>query len=183
MTPRKHDLWLTKCKNRVLRGPIDSERSVDVRDQASNMPRLIRMLGATATKVGPMSLARNSQRCASTTRGLPTAQENADSRAGKICGHSVAQHRLPGARSSGGRGLARPVVPGGVSLLAVLVSIRSSVVTSAASIAMTTATAKSTTAVRWLFGSLLMREPPLQGKNVMRLEWFPARNWSAGEVG
>src|SRR4249920_659917 len=94
MTPRKHDLWLTKCKNRVLRGPIDSERSVDVRDQASNMPRLIRMLGAIATKVGPMSLARNSQRCASTTRGLPTAQENADSRAGKICGHSVAQHRL-----------------------------------------------------------------------------------------
>ena len=52
------------------------------------------MLGAIATKVGPMSLARNSQRCASTTRGLPTAQENADSRAGKICGHSVAQHRL-----------------------------------------------------------------------------------------
>jgi hypothetical protein len=49
----------------------------------------------------------------------------------------------PGARSSGGRGLARPVVPGGVSLLTVLVSTRSSVVTNAASIAIITATAKS----------------------------------------
>jgi hypothetical protein len=63
----------------------------------------------------------------------------------------------PGARSSGGRGLARPVVPGGVSLLAVLVSTRPSVMTDAASIAIITATAKSTMAVRWLFRSLLMR--------------------------
>ena len=64
----------------------------------------------------------------------------------------------PGARSIGGRGLARPVAPGGASLLAVLVSIRSSVVKNAASTAITTATAKSRTAVRWLFRSLLMRD-------------------------
>ena len=70
----------------------------------------------------------------------------------------------PGARSSGGRGLARPVVPGGVSLLAVLLSTRSSVVTDAASIAIITATAKSTTAVRCLFRWLFMREPPLRAK-------------------
>jgi len=61
----------------------------------------------------------------------------------------------PGARSRGGCGLARPVVPGGASLLAV--SIRSSVVAKAAAIAIITATAKSTTAVRWLFRSLFMR--------------------------
>src|SRR6476620_2183249 len=42
----------------------------------------------------------------------------------------------PGARSSGGRGLASPVVPGGVSFLAVFVSTRSSVFTVAASLAM-----------------------------------------------
>ena len=48
----------------------------------------------------------------------------------------------PGERSSGGCGLARPVVPGGVSLLAVLVSAHSSVV-NAATIAIITATAKS----------------------------------------
>jgi hypothetical protein len=66
----------------------------------------------------------------------------------------------PGARSSGGRGFARPVVPGGVSLLAVLVST-SSVVTNAMSIAIIIARAKSMTVVRWLFRSLLMREPPL----------------------
>src|SRR5260221_9429920 len=64
----------------------------------------------------------------------------------------------PGARSRGGCGLARPVVPGGVSLLAVLVSTRSSVVTNAASIAIITATAKSPMAVRWLSRSLLMRD-------------------------
>jgi len=56
----------------------------------------------------------------------------------------------PGERSSGGCGLARPVVPGGVSLLAVLVSAHSSVV-NAATIAIITATAKSMMAVRWLF--------------------------------
>jgi hypothetical protein len=55
MAPRKHDLWLTKCKNRILRGPIDPERSADVRDQAFGY---------------------------------------ADSRAGRICGRSVAQHRV-----------------------------------------------------------------------------------------
>lgn len=59
----------------------------------------------------------------------------------------------PGARPNGGRGLARPVVPGGASLLAVRVSTRSNVVTVATSIAMIAATAKSTTAVRWLFRS------------------------------
>src|SRR4029077_15728872 len=79
----------------------------------------------------------------------------------------------PGARSSGGRGLARPVVPGAVSLLAVLVSIRSSVVTNAASIATIIATAKSMTAVRWLFRSLLMREPPLQAKTLCGLDSSP----------
>ena len=79
----------------------------------------------------------------------------------------------PGARSSGGRGLARPVVPGGVSLLAVLLSTCSSVVTDAASTAIITATAKSTTAVRCLFRSLLMRESSTQRKNIMRLGWFP----------
>src|SRR5215212_5546025 len=63
----------------------------------------------------------------------------------------------PGARSSGGRGLARPVVPGAVSLLAVLVPTRSRVVTDAASIASITATAKSARAVRWPFRSLAMR--------------------------
>ena len=78
----------------------------------------------------------------------------------------------PGARSSGGRGLARPVVPGGVPLLAVLLSTCSSVVTDAASAAIITATAKSTTAVRCLFRSLFMREPPLKA-NIVRLGWFP----------
>lgn len=62
----------------------------------------------------------------------------------------------PGARSSGGRGLARPVAPGGVSVLAVLVSTCASVVTHAATIAIMTI-AKSTKAVPWLFRSLLMR--------------------------
>jgi Na+-transporting NADH:ubiquinone oxidoreductase subunit NqrB len=80
----------------------------------------------------------------------------------------------PGARSSGGRGLARPVVPGGVSLLALLLSTRSIVVTNAASIAIITATAKSMVAVRWLFRSLFMREHPQLRKNAMRLGWFPA---------
>src|SRR5215468_7315321 len=64
----------------------------------------------------------------------------------------------PGARSSGACGLARPVVPGGVLLLAVLVSTRSSVVADAARTATITAIAKSTIAVRWLFRSLLMRD-------------------------
>ena len=64
----------------------------------------------------------------------------------------------PGARSSGGCGLARPVVPDGASLLAIYVSTRSSVVTNAATIAIATAMAKSKTAVRWLFRSLLMRD-------------------------
>jgi hypothetical protein len=41
--------------------------------------------------------------------------------------------------------------------------------TVAASTAMITATAKSTTAVRGPFGSLLMREPPLDGENAIRL--------------
>ena len=63
----------------------------------------------------------------------------------------------PGARSSGGCGLARPVVPGRVSLLAVPVSTPSSVVTSAARIATIIAIAKSTTEVRWLFHALLRR--------------------------
>src|SRR5438067_9090445 len=59
----------------------------------------------------------------------------------------------PGARSSGGCGFGRPVVPGGVSVLAVLVPTRSSVVTGAASIASITATAESTRGVRWAFRS------------------------------
>jgi hypothetical protein len=48
-------------------------------------------------------------------------------------------------------------VLGGASLLAVLASIRSSVVKNAATIAIITATPKGSTAVRWLFRSLLMR--------------------------
>jgi hypothetical protein len=57
----------------------------------------------------------------------------------------------------GGRSLARPVVvPRDGSLLAVLVSIRAVVVMNAAAIATITATAKSRTAVRSLFRSLLM---------------------------
>src|SRR5690242_10349481 len=53
-----------------------------------------------------------------------------------------------GARSRGGRALARPVSPGAVSLLAVLMSTCLSVVTDATAIATITATAKSTRAVR-----------------------------------
>jgi hypothetical protein len=57
-----------------------------------------------------------------------------------------------------------------VSLLAILWSARSSVVTNAMSIAIITATAKSTTAVRWPFRSLLMRSSPLQKQKRL---WFP----------
>ena len=85
----------------------------------------------------------------------------------------------PGSRSSGRCGLARPVVPGGVSLLAVLLSTCSIVVTDAASAAIITATAKSTTAVRWLFRLSLMREPPLKA-NIERLGWFPPRSLLRG---
>ena len=75
----------------------------------------------------------------------------------------------PGARSNGRRGLARPVVPGGVSLLAVLVLTRSSVVTNP-SIAIIIATAKSMTAVRWLFPALHQDEgASTLSKNVVRL--------------
>jgi hypothetical protein len=49
-------------------------------------------------------------------------------------------------------------VPGGVSLLAIFVLTRSNVVTTAASIATLTATAKSVKALRWLFPSLVMRD-------------------------
>ena len=79
----------------------------------------------------------------------------------------------PDARSSGGRGVARSVVPGGVSLRAVLVSIRSNVVTAAASIAIITATAKSTTAVRWLFHEGASTTP--QKRYATRL--VPASAW------
>ena len=57
----------------------------------------------------------------------------------------------PGERSSGGCGLARAIVPGGVSLLAVLVSAHSIVVTNSATIAIITATAKSMMVMRSLF--------------------------------
>ena len=87
-----------------------------------------------------------------------------------VAAQLVAYHRPPGARSSGGRGLARPVVPGGDSLLAVLVSIRSNVVTAATSIAIVTATAKSMTAVRWLFRWLGMRKPPQHRKTLCGLD-------------
>lgn len=79
----------------------------------------------------------------------------------------------PGARSSGGRGLASPIVPGGVSLLAVFVSTRSSVVTVAASIAIITATAKSTTAIRWLFRLLPLGKPPLDVRTICGLDSSP----------
>ena len=61
-------------------------------------------------------------------------------------------------------------MPGGDSLLAVLVSIRSNVVTAAASIAIVTATAKSMTAVRWLFRWLGMRKPPQHRKTLCGLD-------------
>ena len=67
----------------------------------------------------------------------------------------------PDARSSGGRAVARPVVPGAVSLVAVLFSTRSKVVKNAMSIATITATAKSKRAVWWPFRSFLMRDRPL----------------------
>jgi hypothetical protein len=57
-------------------------------------------------------------------------------------GHSVAKQRSarrPGSRSSGGCGLARPVVPGGVSLLTVLLSTRSNVEMNSANGAIITA--------------------------------------------
>ncbi len=115
----------------------------------SYMPRLISMPSAIAKNVGTMSWREilSDPSCASAARWLPIQE---------TCGHRPAGYvatqlpitAWPGARSSGGRGLARPVVPGGVSLLAVLVSTRSSVVTNAASIAIITATAKSPMAVR-----------------------------------
>jgi ABC-type proline/glycine betaine transport system permease subunit len=73
-------------------------------------------------------------------------------------------------------------VPGGVSLLAVLVSIRSSVVKNAASIAIATTIAKSTMGVRWPFRSLLMRDLHSNGRNVIRLGWFPMRTGWIEEV-
>jgi hypothetical protein len=63
------------------------------------------------------------------------SKRHAGSPAGRYAAIQLPNTGWPGARSSGGCGLARPVAPGGVSLLAVLVSIRSSVVTNAASIA------------------------------------------------
>lgn len=103
-----------------------------------------------------------------------------DHRVGGICGSFLLPSTgSPGARSSGGCGLARPVVPGRVSLLAVLVSTPSSVVTNAARIVTITAIAKSTTEVRWLFHSLLMRGLHSY-RNVIRLRLFPARQRGDG---
>ena len=119
-----------------------------------------------------MSLARNDKRSmiASAARGL-AVQETSGYRPAGYVATQLPNSGWPGARSSGARGLARPVVPGGVSLLAVLVST-SSVVTNAASIAIIAAIAKSSMAVRWLFRSLFMRDSTLT-RNVMRLGWFP----------
>lgn len=104
-----------------------------------------------------------SERIVVTTRRRPASSAQSAHRPGGICGSLlVPSTGWPGARSSGGCGLARPVVPGGVSLLALLVSTPSSVVTTAASTAMIAATAKSRTDVRWLFHSLLMRGGPPQ---------------------
>ena len=54
--------------------------------------------------------------------------------------------------------MARPIVPGAASLLAVLLLTRANVVANAKSIAIITAIPKSTRAVRWSVRSLLMRE-------------------------
>jgi hypothetical protein len=54
----------------------------------------------------------------------------------------------PGARSSGARGFASPVVPGGASLLTLWVSTRSNVATDAIRIAMVIATANRINFVR-----------------------------------
>jgi hypothetical protein len=76
----------------------------------------------------------------------------------------------PGARSSGGCGRARPVVPGGTSLATCRVLTRSSVVTDAANIAMANATANRINAVRWLAtaGYRLLPEAPAGKRRTAR---------------
>jgi hypothetical protein len=69
---------------------------------------------------------------------------------GRYCPPRLPNTGWLGARSSGGCALARPVEPGAVPLSAVLLSTRSSVVTNATSIAIVTATAKSTRAMNSL---------------------------------
>jgi hypothetical protein len=75
----------------------------------------------------------------------------------------------PGALSSGGCGLAKPIVPGCASLLVYLVSTLRSVVIKAASTATVSATAKIATALRRLFQWLLIAKPLTLTDDVGRL--------------
>jgi hypothetical protein len=63
----------------------------------------------------------------------------------------VYQFWLVGARGNGGWGRAKPIAPGGASMLALRVSTLSSVVRNAAITAITKAVAKTANTVRWVF--------------------------------
>src|SRR5258705_12327560 len=63
----------------------------------------------------------------------------------------VYQFWLVGARGNGGWGRAKPIAPGGASMLALRVSTLSSVVRNAAITAITKAVAKTTNTLRWVF--------------------------------
>jgi len=83
----------------------------------------------------------------------------------------------PVARSSGGRGLASPVVPGWTSLLAVLVSPRSKVITVTASSAIITAAPKSTTGILFSpFRLLLIRDPLCERESDLLKRYGPSLN-------
>lgn len=88
------------------------------------------------------------------------------------CGVAMVYQFWPvSAGGNGGWGRAKPIVPGGASMLALRVSLLCNVVRNAAIIAITRAAAKIANAVRWVF---IIKVPTAKGNSDIALS-----NWLA----